>query len=350
MGEMSIPKPDDSGRLLEPFINRARKKLEGEPDRSMVARVARDSSYDEWSGAMLRPAMSPFEATLLGRPPIEQKPIAFMVSAVLIPMPVGLAAQMFLHTGAIAETQYSLIMVALAITIVVAGCAIGVTVAFGPKPGEGVWVLPRAQAGDKSTTRVRRDYLHDGEETHLVRHSAAALWDLHAGGTSRTWKSASMAEWRSSVDLRAEAFETIRAAGALQDLRRALGDFPVYLDDEAQAKWRDDHAVYQAGLSSLRERVEQQVALQMAVKALGRQLDSPAGERAALADRITATIPANELAVENLTEINTQSADLLALLSLQSPSIVAADNRPSAPNDGQAAATQAAERSLRHGE
>ena len=35
MGEMSIPKPDDSGRLLEPFINQARKKLEGEPDRSM---------------------------------------------------------------------------------------------------------------------------------------------------------------------------------------------------------------------------------------------------------------------------------------------------------------------------
>ncbi|AVM66123.1 hypothetical protein ACQREA_17155 [Dietzia cinnamea] len=350
MGEMSIPKPDDSGRLLEPFINQARKKLEGEPDRSMVARVARDSSYDEWSGAMLRPAASPFGSTLLGRPPIKQKPIASMVLAVVIPIPIGLAAQMFLHTGAIAETQFNLIMVALAITILVAGCAIGVTEAFGPKPGEDVWVLPRAQAGDRPNARARRDHLEGGDESRLVRHSAAALWDLHAGSTSRMWKSASMAEWRSGVDLRAEASETIRAAGALQDLRRALGDIPVHLDAEAQTKWRDDYAVYQAGLSSLRERVEQQVALQMVVEAIGRQLDTPSGERAALADRIAATIPGNELAVEHLAEINTQSADLLALLNLQSSSIEVADSRTSAPNNGQAAATQAAESPLRHGE
>lgn len=321
MGEMSIPDADDSGRLLEPFIEQARKNLEGEPDRSMVARVARDSAYDEWSWAMLRPAMNPFESTLLGRPPIEQKPIAFMVSTGAAAISTMLVMQVFRYSGALTDTAYGAVLIAIAMMILVVGGAVGVAEFFGPKPPKDVWVL---QAGDKSTTRVRRDHLHGGEETHLVRHSAAALWDLHAGGTSRTWKSASMAEWRSSVDLRAEASETIRAAGALQDLRRALGDFPVYLDDEAQAKWRDDHAVYQAGLSSLRERVEQQVALQMAVKAIGRQLNTPAGERAALADRIAATIPGNELAVENLAAINMQSFDLMGLLNLRIPSIESA--------------------------
>lgn len=326
MGEMSIPDADDSGRLLEPFIEQARKKLEGEPDRSMVARVARDSAYDQWSLAMLRPAINPLESTLLGRPPIEQKPIAFMVSTSAAAISTILVMQLFHYSGALTETAHNAVLIAIAIMTLVVGGAVGVAEFFGPKPPKDVWILPRAQAGGRSTARVRRDDLDGGEETHLVRHSAAALWDLHAGSTSRTWKSASMSEWRSSVDLRTEATETIRAAGALQDLRRALGDFPVYLDDEAQAKWRDDHAVYQAGLSSLRERVEQQVALQMAVKAIGRLFDTPAGERAALADRITATIPGNELAVENLAAINMQSSDLMGLLNLRVPSIESAAN------------------------
>lgn len=331
MGEMSIPDADDSGRLLEPFIEQARKRLEGEPDRNMVARVAKDPGYDEWRGAILRPADRPFGATLLGRPPLEHKPIALSMSTILVMLPPAFLAQYSYASGALSEPKFALLLSVIAALTVIAGVTIGISGAREAKKAPAAaWSLPRSRSGGRPDTHRRRDQLHGGEEVHLARHAAAALWDLHAGDTSQTWQTPSMAEWRSRVDLQQEAAETIRTAGALHELRQALGDFPVYLDDEAKAKWKADHAVYQAGLSSLRERVEHQVALKMAVEEIGRQLDTPVDERTALADRIAATIPGNELAIENLAEINTQSTDLMALLNLHLPSIESADSQPQA--------------------
>jgi len=319
MGELSIPDAEDPGEMLEPFIEQARKRLEGEPDRRMVARVSEDPAYDKWDASVLRPASAPLGPTLLGQPALLRKSVALPLAAYFVGLPItfGLAAAREMAIPPQVEMALGIAGVIVVLTAVVT-LLIGLsTMSSYPKGRGAVRSLPASPLENLPRGRDRRELLDGGEEAKLARHSAAALWNLHAGTASRAWKSTSLADWRAKVDLQSEARETIRAAGALQDLRLALGDFPVYVDGEAKAKWRADFEVYRAGLSSLRDRVEQQVALQLAVEAIGRQLDTPIGQRAELADRIAASVPRNELAIENLAELADQSVDMLALLNLK---------------------------------
>ncbi|MFL0579625.1 hypothetical protein [Dietzia sp. 179-F 9C3 NHS] len=228
----------------------------------------------------------------------------------------------------------------MAFVVVVAGIVTGLALTLGEKKDPGsCWELRSRKetryVHRRSDGPGRRDETLDGDEAHLARHSAAALWALYAGRASRTWQSKQMVEWRARLDLRTEAADTIRTAGTLQDLRLALTQPMDSSDDDARSKWESDYAVYQAGMASLRSRVEQQVALRIAVEEIDRLPAAPTDARTELVDRVVAVIPGNEIASENLNEITYQSAELLSLYERPTPPLDTVDGHELGAAPGQ---------------
>lgn len=329
MGELPVPDGGGADGVLVPFLELARKRIESEPDNRMFARISKDPSSDGFYNESLKPVKDRRRINLFAVRDELFKAGLFTAgygSLALVASPVlGLSQE----AGLLTDAQFAGGAVSLFLPIFGLWAWVS-RVARKEKKlrPDAVWLL----AGPPSARRkadLRVGFLHGGDEATLAQHSAIALWELQAGELSQAWHSEGLSVWRSRVDLRTEARETIRAAGALQDLRLALGDFPAYAAEEDRAKWRADCAFYQAGLSSLRDRVEQQVALQMAVAAIGLQLEVPPSKRAELVDRIAGLMPANELAVENLSQTNTQSADMLTLLNLRAPPLGAVGDEQS---------------------
>lgn len=306
---------------LSPFMEQAGKKLETEPSRAMVARIPKNPADSKDKDALLRPSGSPLARSLMGHSVLEDRTVAFGASGGLLLVASSGAARIATEMGFLSALQMDIFFCVLAASVLV----VGVVVAFvatrtASNSSLPAWELTRPGARRLSIWSNCPTILSGGEEEQLVRHSAAALWNLHDGDGAKTWRSDSFAEWRARLDLREEAAQTIRSAGALQDLRESLGDFPAHCAPEAQSAWKADYAVYSAGLAALRERVQRQLSLQLAVEEAGRRLNTPQQDRQLLTGRIAADLPSHELAIENLSEIANQSADLVGFLALQEPS------------------------------
>lgn len=328
MSDLSKSDAEQPGGHL-PFLAQAREQLEDEPGRAMVARISKDPAEEEWKDAMLKPAGRAFDHGLVGQSLFTSKSFAATLIGTGGVLVAAAGSRGIYDLGLISELQFTIVLCLGAILVVVGALAAGIASAIsaGSQP-RATWVLPSPNSRPSVLLPKGRDLLSGGEEAHLARHSAAALWELHAGTASAVWKSDDLQDWRSAVDIRAEATATIRAAGELQKLREALGDLPADHDGQTQAAWRTDYAVYKSGMAALRERVEQQLALLMAVEAIGRQLDTPVDERHALADRIAASMPVTEQAVENLSALTSQSQDLLGFLTVHVPVTQSVHSQP----------------------
>lgn len=314
MHEAPEPLPSDQ-QSLAPYMEEARKALEVEPSQEMRGFIAKSPADDDWKFASLKPASTPFARPLVGRSFLDNKPYALGSAGVLLGLGSAAAMAAANGLGYLSELQETALLLALALHVLVVGATFGVGSCLDEKDRHRPsWQLHRSSP--RSGASGRGDSaLGEGEEARLARHSAAALWSLHDGQGARTWRSKDLVEWRARLDLRSEAVQTIRSAGALQELREALFESPAQLTDEARAARKDDYAIYTAGLDALRERVEQQVALQLMVTEIGRrQALPPAEDPAALAGRIAADMPAHEQAIENLSAITSESSDLLDLL------------------------------------
>lgn len=306
---------------LSPFMEQAGKKLETEPSRAMVAHIPKSPADSKDKDALLRPSGTPLARSLMGHSVLEDRTVAFGTSGMLLLATGGVAAGVATEMGYLSMLQMSVALCVLAVCTMVFGVSLGFAASRTARDlSLPAWELPRPGTRRPTVPSKRRTVLSGGEEEQLARHSAAALWNLHDGDGAKAWKSDSFAEWRARLDLREEAAQTIRSAGALQDLRESLGHFPAHCAPEAQSAWKADYAIYSAGLAALRERVQRQLSLQLAVEEAGRQLNTPQQDRQILTGRIAADLPSHELAVENLSEIANQSADLVGLLALQEPS------------------------------
>lgn len=323
MSESSKQHQSQSPPALAPFMEQARKQLEADPSLSVVAHIPKDPAGDTDGESLLRPSRSPWARSLIGRSALEHKSMALTLSGCLLLIGAGISARAAEAWGLVSQFQLlvtllvmGLVMVAvLVVTVIAAGISLYLNRGRDTVP---TWVLPR-RGSLLPTAPSKTCTLLTGEEELLARHSAAALWNLHDGRGSKAWKSEGMTQWRSRLDLREEAAQTVRAAGALQELRESLGGQALPQDEELQAGWRDDYAVYCAGLAALRERVQYQLALQLAVETVGRQVTAPQQDRKVLASRIAAGLPSHEQAIETLSGIAGESAELGGFLTLQLP-------------------------------
>lgn len=329
MTDLSKPGAEQPGTPPASFLARAHERLDAEPGRAMIARISKDAAEEDWKDAFLRPAGLSIDSGLVGQSPFTSKKFA----ATLIGCGGGLIAAAgsrgIYDLGLISELQFAIVLCVVAVLMVTGAIGVGIASALsaGSQP-RATWALPAPNTRPSVFLSKGRDVISGGEEEHLARHSAAALWELNAGTASAVWKSDALQDWRSAVDIRAEATAVIRAAGELQKLREALGDLPADDDGQAPAEWKTDYAIYKSGLAALRERVEQQLALLMAVEAIGRQLDTPVDERHALADRIAGSMPVTEQAVENLSALTSQSQDLLGFLTVHVPVTQSVHSQP----------------------
>lgn len=329
MADLSKSDPEQPPAFLSPFMSQSREKLETEPDQSIFARIGKDAADDTWSGTSLRATSHPNPFSNLYANPLHKNSLfrGTAVGAGLM-MATGVGLNVTQSMGYISLLQFNVSLLALAGLVMILGIVVAIASVFRsdhrPRPA---LVLLDTNARHSPIPSKTLQVLAGGEEEHLARHSAAALWNLHAGADgAKAWKSENLQPWRDQLDLRKEASETIRAAGSLQELRESLGDFPHHRGEEDQADWKADYAVYKSGLAALRERVEQQVALQLAVEEIGRQFETPLDARHSLADRIASELPSYEQATETISELNSQSTDFLGLLTLQGPTIDAPAN------------------------
>ena len=322
MADLSKPDPEPSEEFLSPYMEQARKSLEGAPSRGMIGRIPQDPANDGAKRALLRPSGAPLDRSLIGQSFLEDREVARMLSFWILVTTGGIGLVVARDTGHLSMLHASIGLLALAACILMVGVVAGVVSFHNGTPHTGTtWELPHPRTRRPAVPPRSKGILSGGEEERLARHSAAALWNLHDGKGAKTWGSDGLSEWRARLDLREEAAHTIRSAGALQELREVLGDFPAHQGEQAQARWRDDYAVYSAGLAALRERVQYQLALQLAMEEADHQLDTPHQDRNALTGRIAADLPSHEQAIENLSDLACQSADLVGIFSQQVPAI-----------------------------
>lgn len=173
---------------------------------------------------------------------------------------------------------------------------------------------------------VERDklYLDDltGTEADLTARAVDALGQI---ALSNTWQSDWLRAPREQTNLAREAEQIVRAGHRLTRLSASIGDKPD--DDGVRAEqWERLNEAYTVGVSDLRRRAEEAVALRLAVddvadliaEAEKRRIEaSKLGEGETLAAQVLAESPEHARAADRLAELTAATGSVHEVLALE---------------------------------